>query len=106
MAESLSVKMNGDNISQMTISLDIKVPGRFSFKHTVQSHGWYDLPPFEHRKGANKLAYVFRPSDEDQAISMLIAAKPEKLNVTLSEPPKDTGRILNGVRHILRLDDD
>src|SRR6476469_3633328 len=37
---------------------------------------------------------------------VLIAAKPGKLNVTFSEPPKDTGRILNGVRHILRLDDD
>ena len=98
--------MNGDNIFQMTLSLDIKIPRRFSFRHTVGSHGWYDLPPFEHRKGAKELAYVFQPSDEDPAISVLIAAKRGKLTITLSEQPKDTARILNGVRHILRLDDD
>jgi N-glycosylase/DNA lyase len=90
----------------MTFSLEVKTPRRFSFRHTVGSHGWYDLPPFEHAKGTSKLRYVFRPSEGDPAISVVMAKGRGSINIRLSEKPKNVDRILDGVRHILRLDDD
>ena len=102
----MSVKLNDGNIFEMAISLEIKIPTRFSFRHTVGSHGWYDLPPFEHVSGTNQLRYVFQPSGTDRAVSVVIAKQRAKLRVDLSEKPRDVKRILKGVRHILRLDDD
>jgi 3-methyladenine DNA glycosylase/8-oxoguanine DNA glycosylase len=90
----------------MTNSLELKTPRRFSFRHTVGSHGWYDLPPFDHVKGNGEMRYVFQPESKETAVSVLIANKRGKLNVTLSEMPNNTTRIVDGVRHILRLDDD
>ena len=52
------------------------------------------------------MRYVFQPESKETAVSVLIANKRGKLNVTLSEMPNNTTRIVNGVRHILRLDDD
>jgi len=87
-------------------SFEIKTPRQFSFQHTVGSHGWYDLPPFEHVKGTNELRCVFQSHAKDHPISVLIANKRWKLNVTASEMPKDRDHVPDGVRHILRLDDD
>src|SRR5689334_19001927 len=89
----------------MKFSLEIKTPRRFSFRHTVGSHGWFDLPPFEHVEGTNQLRYVFQPAGNDPAISVVIAKRRSKLIVDLQDKPKDADRILGGVRHILRLDD-
>lgn len=90
----------------MKFSLEIKTPRRFSFRHTVGSHGWFDLPPFEHVEGTNQLRYVFQPAGNDPAISVVISKLRSKLNVDLPDVPADADRILGGVRHILRLDDD
>jgi N-glycosylase/DNA lyase len=52
------------------------------------------------------LRYVFPAADGDAAISTLITCKRNRLEIELSEKPRDLGRIERGVRHILRLDDD
>ena len=90
----------------MPRTFEIKLPRHFSFRHTVGSHGWYDLPPFEHEDGSNELYYVFPKSAKDPAISALIKKQRSKLVVELTAVPRDFGRIEKGVRHILRLDED
>lgn len=87
--------------------MGIRLPRTFSFKNTVGSHGWYDLPPFEYVEGTSQLRYVFQPSGNDSAVSVVIGKQRGRLlTVELSDKPIDEDRILQGVRHILRLDDD
>ena len=102
----LSVKLIEDNISQMSFSFEIKTLRKFSFRHTVGSHGWYDLPPFEHVGESTELRYVFQSQGQDRAISALISNRKNCLVITLSEKPNSVDRVVGGIRHILRLDDD
>lgn len=90
----------------MTHRFEIRLPRKFSFRHTVTSHGWYDLPPFRHEAGSKSLGYVFAPTGREGAISAVIGKGRGNLRVELSEKPRDTARIERGIRHILRLDDD
>jgi N-glycosylase/DNA lyase len=90
----------------MSYKLTIKPPRNFSFRHTVGSHGWYDLPPFEHKTGTNELRYVFAVAGERPAISVSIKKQGSDLVVELSEKTDNIVRIRDGVRHILRLDDE
>jgi len=90
----------------VTSTIEIKLPRKFSFRHTVGSHGWYDLPPFEHQNGSNALRYVFAPFGKDPAISVEIKKVRDKLSIETSSEPQDASRIERAVRHILRLDDD
>ena len=89
----------------MAHKIEIALPRNFSFIHTVESHGWYDLPPFGHKDGSGELVYVFAPKARDGAISASIKKGRGKLEVELSVKPRDEERIVRGVRHILRLDD-
>jgi len=90
----------------MPATLEIKLPRRFSFRHTVESHGWYDLPPFEHTDGLNNFSYVFPKTAKDPAITALIHKDRSKLVVRMSIEPNDVGRVEKGIRHVLRLDED
>ena len=86
--------------------MQINLPDNFSFRHTVGSHGWYDLRPFEHERNSTTLHYVFPPTATDSAVSVQIRERNGRLNITLSKEPVDKQRIKQGIRHILRLDDD
>ena len=86
--------------------MQINLPDNFSFRHTVGSHGWYDLRPFEHERNSTTLHYVFPPTATDSAVSVQIRERNGRLNITLSQEPVDKERIKQGIRHILRLDDD
>src|SRR4051794_24987190 len=90
----------------MVFTIKVKLPRVFSFRHTVESHGWYDLAPFEHEAGTNELRYVFPPTSYESPISALIKKQGSDLIVELSEKPNNVDRIHKGVRHILRLDDE
>jgi N-glycosylase/DNA lyase len=89
----------------VTFSFDIRLPPKFSFRHTVGSHGWYDLAPFEHESGSNSLRYVFSPAGSDPAISVEIKKVRAKLSIQTSAKPRQPARIEQGVRHMLRLDE-
>lgn len=89
----------------MPYSFAIDLPERFSFRHTVSSHGWYDLPPFDLDEEAGRLGYVFQASGSEPAISVTINSGGGKLAIKTSSRPKDVGRIERGLRHILRLDE-
>jgi 3-methyladenine DNA glycosylase/8-oxoguanine DNA glycosylase len=86
--------------------MQINLPDNFSFRHTVGSHGWYNLRPFEHERNSTTLHYVFPPTATDSAVSVQIRERNGRLNITLSKEPVDKQRIKQGIRHILRLDDD
>ena len=43
----------------MPATLYIDKPETFSFRHTICSHGWYDLAPFEMDRENFSLTYVF-----------------------------------------------
>ena len=86
--------------------MQINLPDNFSFRHTVGSHGWYDLRPFEHERNSTTLHYVFPPTATDSAVSVQIRERNGRINITLSKEPVDKQRIKQGIRHILRLDDD
>lgn len=86
--------------------MQINLPDNFSFRHTVGSHGWYDLRPFEHERNSTTVHYVFPPTATDSAVSVQIRERNGRLNITLSQEPVDKQRIKQGIRHILRLDDD
>jgi len=86
--------------------MQINLPDNFSFRHTVGSHGWYDLRPFEHERNSTTVHYVFPPTATDSAVSVQIRERNGQLNITLSQEPVDKERIKQGIRHILRLDDD
>jgi 3-methyladenine DNA glycosylase/8-oxoguanine DNA glycosylase len=90
----------------MAHKIEISLPRKFSFRHTVESHGWYDLPPFEHQDSSGELVYVFTPAGKDGAISATIKNGRGKLAIELSAKPRNEERIVNGIRHILRLDED
>jgi len=89
----------------MTRVLEIHLPRDFSFRHTVASHGWYDLPPFEHKERSPELTYVFAPTKRDRAITATIRKERGTLKIALSSKPRDAERIARGVAHILRLDE-
>ena len=86
--------------------MQINLPDNFSFRHTVGSHGWYYLRPFEHERNSTTVHYVFPPTATDSAVSVQIRERNGRLNITLSQEPVDKERIKQGIRHILRLDDD
>jgi 3-methyladenine DNA glycosylase/8-oxoguanine DNA glycosylase len=44
-------------------TLRILPPANFSFRRTVQSHGWYDLPPFAHNAEDHTLDRLLRLED-------------------------------------------
>jgi len=87
--------------SEVTISL----PPNFSFRHTVGSHGWYDLPPFEYSPSRPEMTYVFMPAAGRPPVSVSVKLVRRRLVVTYSADPAENGRVAKGIRHILRLDE-
>lgn len=89
----------------MAKRFSIPTPLDFSFKHTVQSHGWYDLPPFELGPGRDELIYVFSDHASGRPITGRIRSRSQMIVVELSD---DVGvsEIKRAVKHILRLDED
>ena len=89
------------------MTLNIPTPRNFSFRRTVASHGWYQLPPFALDTEKWQLSRVIDLGDKPPATIFLTAQKNE-VQITASRPlTKAEGAIvLRDARHILRLDDD
>jgi 3-methyladenine DNA glycosylase/8-oxoguanine DNA glycosylase len=83
-----------------TIYIDL--PDEFSFGHTIRSHGWYDLKPFELDWEQGTLTYTF--VDNGNAVKAVISEELRGLRVDW-EGPIDSGRLNREVRHVLRLDE-
>jgi len=90
----------------MSKIISLETPANFSFRYTVKSHGWSDLPPFELHEDSGRLSYVFTDGKSGGAISANISDGGGKLNIDVSDTNFDQDKLLGDVRHIFRLDDD
>ena len=90
----------------MPIAFTIEVPKDFSFKHTIYSHGWNDLLPFQLNKENQTLSYLFVDENNKNPVFAVISEADEKLLVEVAAERCDEKKIRRDVRHCLRLDDD
>lgn len=86
-------------------TFSIQKPAAFSFRHTINSHGWYDLRPFEFDKDRNSLGYVFRLPSNSQPVYASIRERGDKIAIETTVSVSDSALLRANVRHILRLDD-
>ncbi len=82
--------------------ISLKTPEKFSFKHTVYSHGWYQLAPFELDEVNWRLTYVFGGRKSSTAV-VSEDGKGLKIEITGNVDPE---KVVAGISHILRLDED
>ncbi|MEP6850643.1 MAG: hypothetical protein ABI999_17430 [Acidobacteriota bacterium] len=81
----------------------IDLPASFSFTHTIRSHGWYDLAPFEIDNGKSSLRYVIQASEP---FNVAMSEDKGQLKVVYDGAAADKKQAAASVRHLLRLDDD
>lgn len=89
------------------MDLKIPTPRNFSFRRTVASHGWYQLPPFALDTETWQLTRVIDLGAKPP-VTVVVTERKNYVRVTASRPltKADTVIVLRDVRHILRLDDD
>jgi len=90
----------------MPHSLFIDIPDNFSFRSTIYSHGWCELAPFEIDETNWRLTYVFRQRNGSRPVAGTIFEDAGRLRIELGSKPVSRKKIIDDVRHILRLDDD
>ncbi|HEU4402835.1 MAG TPA: Fe-S cluster assembly protein HesB, partial [Candidatus Polarisedimenticolia bacterium] len=85
----------------------ISTPRDFSFKRTVLSHGWAELPPFSVDRDTWTLKRVL-DLDQSPPVTVTINGTRRALLIRTSRPlgQRATKRVERQVRHMLRLDDD
>lgn len=89
--------------------MNFVTPGNFSFKHTIYSHGWSELLPFEIDEEKWHLSYVFNEADFQKPVAATISATNEKIKIEFADQKTDRTtreKIKQKVKHILRLDED
>ena len=89
------------------MELKIPTPRNFSFRRTVASHGWYQLPPFAFDSEKWELSRVI-DLGRSQPVTIFLSERKSHVRVRVSrqltEP--EAAIVLRDARHILRLDDD
>ena len=90
----------------MPSSLFIDIPSNFSFRSTVYSHGWCELSPFALDTENWRLSYVFPNGRSKPPVAATIFEENGRLRIDLDRKPTVSKKIINDVRHLLRLDDD
>src|ERR1043165_9319640 len=87
------------------MNFSIKTPAGFDFKRTLQSHGWYDLPPFEMLGDAT----IVRVLDAGEAAPVSVTIAGDRRALRVSTPrrlgKRAAARVERDVRHIFRLDE-
>ena len=89
----------------MTTRLFIETPESFSFRHTVYSHGWSELQPFQLDDDNWRLSYVFGMPGSSRPVSATIFESEGGICFDVSGKRFNESRLRRDVRHILRLDD-
>lgn len=90
----------------MPKTIYLKVPSDFSFRSTVYSHGWCELPPFELDDKNWRLKYVFSSVNGKAHSPAVMFAEKGRVRVDLANAKVDDSKVLRDAAHILRLDDD
>jgi N-glycosylase/DNA lyase len=92
----------------MTKIIYLETPDNFSFRHTVYSHGWSELLPFELDEENWRLSYVFNNENNTRPTYATISDEDGKLKIEVENTKIDQnfeGKILRETKHILRLDE-
>jgi len=89
------------------MELKIPAPRNFSYRRTVASHGWYQLPPFALDTKTWQLSRVIDLGRKPPVTVFLTGLK-NHVRVTTAGPlnKSEAATVLRDCRHILRLDDD
>src|SRR6185436_15985743 len=89
------------------MELKITTPRNFSYRRTVASHGWYQLPPFALDTEKWQLSRVIDLGTKPPVTVFMTGLK-NYVRVTTARPlnKSEVATVLRDCRHILRLDDD
>lgn len=87
-------------------SFTISKPINFSFRHTINSHGWYDLRPFEFDRERGTLGFVYSSGNGDTPIFATLRERGDKIEIKTESPVGDGSSLKATTRHLLRLDDE
>ena len=89
------------------MELKIPTPHNFSFRRTVASHGWYQLPPFALDTKKWQLTRVIDLGSQPP-VAVIIEERKNHVRVTTSRAltKAEAAIVQRDARHILRLDDD
>src|SRR5829696_1077563 len=89
------------------MELKISTPRTFSFRRTVASHGWYQLPPFALDDKKWSLSRVIDVGDKPP-VTVFLNGRKTDVRIVASRPltKAESAIVLRDARHILRLDDD
>ena len=93
----------------MPKNLFLDVPVNFSFRHTIYSHGWCELPPFAIDETNWRLNYVFTDVNLTAPVAGEISEADGKIKIEIADGKisrEAEEKILRDVRHILRLDEE
>jgi 3-methyladenine DNA glycosylase/8-oxoguanine DNA glycosylase len=87
------------------MDLKIPTPANFSYRRTVASHGWYQLPPFALENW--ELSRVIDVGKKPP-VTIFLTERKNHVRVRPSRPlnQSETALVLRDARHVLRLDDD
>ena len=89
------------------MDLKIPIPRNFSFRRTVASHGWYQLPPFALDTANWELSRVIDVGQKPPVTIFLTEQKNHvRVNTSRRLTKSEEIIVLRDARHILRLDDD
>jgi N-glycosylase/DNA lyase len=88
------------------MELKISTPRNFSFRRTVASHGWYQLPPFALDTGKWELSRVVDVAQKSPVTIFLTERKTHvRVNTSRALTKSEAAIVMRDARHILRLDD-
>ena len=89
------------------MDLKIPTPPNFSFRRTVASHGWYQLPPFGLDTDKWELSRVIDVGKKPP-VTIFLTERKNGVRVRAARPltKSETAIVLRDARHVLRLDDD
>lgn len=89
------------------MDLKIPTPQDFSFRRTVASHGWYQLPPFALNTDKWELSRVI-DIGKKPPVTIFLTERKNHVRVRPAQPlnKSETAIVLRDARHVLRLDDD
>ncbi len=86
-------------------TLSTPKPANFDFTRTVQSHGWYDLLPFQLSESPAALSFVASDSKGEMA-ECRVTDSPKAIRIRIENPQINADSVKRQVRHTLRLDED
>ena len=89
------------------MEISIATPRNFNFKRTVISHGWCELLPFQVDREKWLLTRTL-DLKETRPVTLQIRGTKNALKISTSRRLSQTAgaKVVNGVRHMMRLDDD